>query len=173
MKKLLLGCLLSLFCQAAVAQMSDSLFSTPPLVAKASLKALEGPMGAKRDWATFQSLFAKEARMCLMTKSAEGVEVVRYLTMEEFMEKAGANYRKKGFYEYEITPPVVRQYGHMATVWQPYAIKFDPDGEEIMRGINVYHMTKVDGRWLIVFLTWQQQTAEAPVTDWQEAQTGQ
>ncbi|MFA0960970.1 nuclear transport factor 2 family protein [Roseivirga sp. BDSF3-8] len=166
MKYLLLTVCL-LFCLSAKAQ---NMSLSPAEVAENSLKSLEGLKGVERDWDSFRSYFTPDVRISLLRKSTDGEEEVRHLTLEEFIEKAGANYLKNGFYEYPVTDPVVHTYGQTAVVWQPYAIKFNMEGEEIMRGINIYHLIQVNGQWRITFLTWEAQNETMPVTEWRESQ---
>ncbi|MGB3182784.1 MAG: hypothetical protein WBB45_15445 [Cyclobacteriaceae bacterium] len=160
---LIISCLV--FSLSVYAQ--DSEHDGPDAVAEALLKTLEGPKNAERNWEMFESYFVEGARISLLSGPKDST-VVRHMTLTEFMEAAGANYKKNGFYEYEITEPLVRIYGNTATVWQPYGIKFDPEGEEFMRGINIYHMLKVNGRWLIAFLTWQTEAEDTPLSEWRE-----
>jgi hypothetical protein len=167
MNKLLFFIICLVFSLSVSAQ--EAISNDPAEVSRGMLKTLEGPKDAEREWDAFRSYFVPDARITLLSKRNDST-FARHMTVEEFMQAAGANYKKNGFYEYEITEPLVRIYGHTATVWQPYGIKFDPEGEEIMRGINIYHLLRVNGEWQVSFLTWQTEEPEHPVMEWREEQ---
>src|SRR4051812_40315100 len=58
---------------------------------------ISGPAGT-RDWDRFRSLFAPEGRLIPNGARADGTWAHRVLTVEDFVQHAGENVKKEGFF---------------------------------------------------------------------------
>ncbi|HEX5237170.1 MAG TPA: DUF4440 domain-containing protein, partial [Sphingomicrobium sp.] len=56
----------------------------------------------------------------------------------------------------------VEVYGNLATAWSAYDGKA-ADGSFHERGINSFQLVKVDGKWLVASILWQEETPDFPL----------
>ena len=116
--------------------------------------AISGPAGA-RDWAHFSSLFAPGARLMVMRKTGVGV-----MTPDEYIARVKPYFEKNGFFE---TPASnrIEHFRDIAQVFSVYESRHAAtDPEPFARGTNSFQLVRVDGKWLVQSILWQE--AETP-----------
>ena len=116
---------------------------------------ISGPPGQKRDFDRMRSLFAPGATM-----KAIGPKGLRGGTVEDYISRNSAILEKEGFTEKELGHRV-ELWGNLATVWSSYDGR-TANGSFHERGINSFQLVKVDGKWLVASILWQEETPENP-----------
>ena len=117
---------------------------------------ISGPPGQKRDFDKMRSLFAPGATM-----KAIGLKGVRGGTVEDYISRNAAILEKEGFTEKELGRKV-ELWGNLATVWSSYDGR-TANGSFHERGINSFQLVKVDGKWLVASILWQEETPANPL----------
>jgi len=117
---------------------------------------ISGPPGQKRDFNRMRSLFAPGATM-----KAIGPKGLRGGTVEDYISRNSAILEEEGFTERELGHRV-ELWGNLATVWSSYDGR-TANGSFHERGINSFQLVKVDGRWLVASILWQEETPENPL----------
>ena len=116
--------------------------------------AISGPAGT-RDWAHLSSLFAPGARLMVMRKNGVGV-----MTPDEYVARVKPYFEKNGFFE---TPASnrIEHFRDIAHVFSVYESRHAAtDREPFARGTNSFQLVRVDGKWLVQSILWQE--ADAP-----------
>lgn len=129
--------------------------SSMDAIIKATYDVISGPIGQKRDWDRFRSLFVPNARMgaAVRLKSGEiryfGFDVERYVTMDApIMEQ-------KGFFERELKRHA-DTFGNISQVFSSYESRWkSTDDKPFERGINSFQLMNDGKRWWIVSIYWQ------------------
>ena len=119
-------------------------------------EVISGPPGQKRDFDRMRSLFAPNA-----TLKAIGPKGVRGGSLEDYISRNSAILEKEGFTERELGRRV-EVWGGLATAWSAYDGK-TANGSFHERGINSFQLVKVDGKWLVAAILWQEETPENPL----------
>jgi hypothetical protein len=137
-------------------------------ILRALYDSISGPAGG-RDWDRVRSLFAPGARLIPVVPAkppgTAGSSMTKpvVLSLEEFIEKAGAAVQKEGFYEREIARKV-EQYGDIAQVFSTYESRHAAgDPQPFVRGINSIQLHHGGGRWWVVTIFWQDETTAGPL----------
>ena len=117
---------------------------------------ISGPAGQKRDFARMRSMFAPNALLRVITPTG-----LRGGTLEEYINKSGPMLEKEGFTERELGRRV-EVYGNLAHVWSSYDGR-TATGSFKTRGINSFQLVRIDGRWLVASILWQQETPQLPL----------
>ena len=117
---------------------------------------ISGPPGQKRDFDRMRSLFAPGATM-----KAIGPKGLRGGTVEDYISRNSAILEKEGFTEKELGHRV-ELWGNLATVWSSYDGR-TANGSFHERGINSFQLVKVDVKWLVASILWQEETPENPL----------
>ena len=117
---------------------------------------ISGPAGQKRDFDKMRSLFAPGATMkAIGPKGLRGGSVEDYIARnQEVLEKEGFNERELG--------RRVEIWGGLATAWSAYDGR-TANGSFHERGINSFQLVKIDGKWLVASILWQEETPENPL----------
>ena len=113
-------------------------------------EVISGPPGQKRDFDRMRSMFAPGATM-----KAIGPKGVRGGTVEDYIARNSAILEKEGFTERELGRRV-EQWGNLATVWSAYDGR-TANGSFHERGVNSFQLVKVDGKWLVASILWQEE----------------
>lgn len=120
---------------------------------------ISGPAGEKRDWDRMKSLFIPEGRLMPTGKGPNGVGY-RTWTVQEYIDQAGANLEKMGFFEVEISRKS-EAYGTISHVFSTYeSRKTLEDEKPFARGINSIQLLNGGDRWWIVSVFWMGETPE-------------
>jgi len=117
---------------------------------------ISGPPGQKRDFDRMRAMFTPGATM-----RAIGPKGVRGGTVEDYIARNSAILEKEGFTERELGRRV-ELWGGLATVWSAYDGR-TADGSFHERGINSLQLVKVDRRWLVASILWQEATPHHPL----------
>ena len=119
-------------------------------------EVISGPPGQKRDFDRMRSLFAPNATM-----KAIGPKGLRGGTVEDYISRNAVILEKEGFTERELGRRV-EAWGGLATAWSAYDGRI-ANGSFHERGINSFQLVKVDGKWLVASVLWQEETPGNPL----------
>jgi len=119
-------------------------------------EVISGPPGQKRDFDRMRSMIAPGATM-----KAIGPKGLRGGTVEDYIARNSAILEKEGFTERELGRRV-EIWGGLATAWSAYDGR-TASGSFHERGINSFQLVKVDGKWLVASILWQEATPENPL----------
>jgi hypothetical protein len=117
---------------------------------------ISGPAGQKRDFDKMRSLFAPGALLRVI-----GPKGIRGGTLEDYIAKSGPVLEKEGFTEKELARRT-EVYGNLASVWSSYDGR-TASGSFHERGINSFQLVKVDGKWLVASILWQEEGKQFPL----------
>lgn len=133
-------------------------------IMKAVYDVISGDAGKERDWDRFRTLFHKDAKLIPSGKNQQtGVVGARFLTPDDYIERAGPTLVKDGFHERELARHV-DQYGNIAQVFSTYvSFRKADDKVPFMRGINSFQLLNDGKRWWVVNIYWQAETKDAPI----------
>ena len=119
-------------------------------------EVISGPPGQKRDFDRMRAMFAPGAAM-----KAIGPKGLRGGTVEDYISRNSAILEKEGFTERELGRRV-EVWGGLATAWSAYDGR-TANGSFHERGINSFQLVKVDGKWLVASILWQEETPANPL----------
>ena len=123
-------------------------------------ESISGEAGEARDWARFLNLFADQATLSFLTQTDSGVWQRVVMTPESYIERAGSNLERDGFFEIE-TNSVIERFGHIAHVFSTYESRRSAsDREPFARGINSFQLMFDGERWYVVSIYWQAESEE-------------
>ena len=133
-------------------------------IMKAVYDVISGDAGQKRDWDRFRSLFHKDAKLIPTAKNQQTRVVgARFLTPEDYIQRAGPNLEKDGFHERELSRKV-DQYGNIAHVFSTYVtFRNKNDKDPFMRGINSFQLMNDGKRWWVISIYWLAETPDNPI----------
>jgi hypothetical protein len=117
---------------------------------------ISGPPAQKRDFDRMRSMFAPNALLRVV-----GPKGVRGGTLEDYIAKSGPLLEKEGFTERELGRRV-EVWGNLATAWSSYDGR-TANGSFHERGINSFQLVKIDGKWLVASILWQEETPRLPL----------
>lgn len=130
-------------------------------VVAAVYATISGPAG-ERDWAFFRTLFTEDAKMMAMRRTPEGESVGRPMSVDDYIERAGAFFGENPFYEREIAR-TGEMFGSVAHCFSTYASYRDPDGEPFDRGINSIQLARFGTTWKVVSIVWDSESPTNPI----------
>ena len=119
-------------------------------------EVISGPPGQKRDFERMRSLFAPGA-----TLKAIGPKGLHGGSLEDYISRNKDVLEKEGFTERELGRRT-EVWGGLATAWSAYDGR-TADGSFHERGINSFQLVKVDGKWLVASILWQEATPDNPL----------
>jgi hypothetical protein len=143
-----------LFAAAASAQPAD--LAGIDAAIRGVYDVISGPPGQKRDFDKMRSLFAPGATM-----KAIGPKGLRGGSVEDYIGRNSAILEKEGFTERELGRRV-EVWGGLATAWSAYDGR-TASGSFHERGINSFQLVKIDGKWLVASILWQEETPDNPL----------
>ena len=123
---------------------------------KAVYDVISGPPGKKRDFDRMRSLFAPGA-----TLKATGPDGIHGGSVEDYIGRNRDVLEREGFTERELGRRV-EIWGGLATAWSAYDGR-TASGKFHERGINSFQLVKVDGKWLVASILWQEERAGQPL----------
>ena len=125
---------------------------------------ISGPPGG-RDWDRLRSLYIPEARLIPTGTRPNGESGLRVLDVEGYLASASALFAEKGFFEREIARRT-EAFGNVAHAWSTYEARWNEDDPEpFTRGINSIQLLHRDGRWWVVTVFWDNESAEKPIPE--------
>lgn len=123
---------------------------------------ISGPAG-KRDWDRFRSLFIPGARLIPTGPRQTGEVGARVLTVEDYVQRAGASFEKQGFFEREVSRQMER-FGNIAHIFSTYESRHaKDDAKPFQRGINSIQLMNDGKRWWVVTIFWQGEDEKNPL----------
>jgi hypothetical protein len=124
-------------------------------VVHALYDAISGPAGQERDWNTFRSLFAENARMYIAVPDKDSGYVLKSITPEEYAQRNQTRLSDIGFTEDELYR-ITNAYGAGTQVFSTYESHYtDKNGEEVItQGINSIQLFFDGERYYIVSIFW-------------------
>ena len=128
---------------------------------------ISGPLGKDRDWETFRTLFANEARMYIAVPNKDSGTVLRVLTPEQYIERNKTRLADMGFSETEIHR-TTESYGAITHVFSTYESHFtNPNNEEeTVKGINSIQLFYDGTRYYILTICWDADSKNIPVPEY-------
>lgn len=119
---------------------------------------ISGEKGNKRDWDREKYIFHPNAQLTKIEYDKDGNRIIRFMTLEDFIEYAKPFLDGEGFFEYEIFNKV-DEFAHIAHVWSTYACKKDLDDPvPYSRGINSIQLLNDQNRWWILSVYWNSES---------------
>lgn len=119
-------------------------------------EVISGPAGQKRDFDKMRSLFAAGA-----TLKAIGPKGLRGGNLEDYITRNKDVLEREGFTERELGRRV-EVWGGLAMAWSAYDGR-TANGSFHERGINSFQLVKIDGKWLVASILWQEATPDNPL----------
>ncbi|MFN8825998.1 MAG: DUF2785 domain-containing protein [Planctomycetota bacterium] len=131
-------------------------------IVQALYASISGPAGHARDWARVRSLFHRHHQMLPLVRGKGGMQAMR-MTVDDYVQRAGAMLERDGFYEQEVARQVL-QFGDFAHVWSTYeARRTLADEVPFLRGINSIQLVREGGRWWVLNIGWEQEADAGPI----------
>lgn len=122
---------------------------------------ISGPAG-ERDWDRFRSLFVPGARLIPSVPDSAGASV-RVMSVEDYVERAGAFFKTNGFFEREVARRT-EAFGNIAHAFSTYESRTaESDPDPFQRGINSIQLLKDGDRWWVVTIYWDAERADNPI----------
>ncbi|HSP63638.1 MAG TPA: hypothetical protein VLQ90_11695 [Pyrinomonadaceae bacterium] len=136
--------------------------ATMDSIVAAVYDVISGP-ARKRDWDRFRSLFIPGARLIPTGARPTGEVGSRVLTVEDYVQRAGAAFEKQGFFEREASRRLER-FGNIAHIFSTYESRHAKDDPKpFQRGINSIQLMNDGKRWWVVTIFWQGEDEKNPL----------
>ena len=118
--------------------------------------AISGPAGQARDWDRFRSLMHPNAKLIPVhpQRGAAGAWTSTWWSVNDYIERAGANITTTGFFEREIGR-VEERFGRIVHLFSAYESRRTPDGNVFQRGLNSFQLMHDGSRWWVMNIMWQ------------------
>ena len=123
---------------------------------RAVYDVISGPPGQKRDFDRMRTLFAPGA-----TLKAIGPKGLHGGSLEDYIARDKDILEREGFTERELGRST-EVWGGLATAWSAYDGR-TASGSFHERGINSFQLVKIDGKWLVASILWQEETPDNPL----------
>jgi len=137
--------------------------SSPDAILAALYDVISGPVGQKRDWDRFRSLFAPGARMIPVRRDAQSGEFrLVALDPEGYITRSSATLEQTGFVEKEIARRTER-FGQVLHAFSTYEGRRAADPVPFVRGVNSIQLFSDGKRWWVVTVYWQAESPENPL----------
>lgn len=131
-------------------------------IVQALYASISGPAGQARDWARVRSLFHRHHQMLPLVRGKGGMQAMR-LTIDDYVQRAGAMLERDGFFEQEVARQVL-PFGDLAHVWSTYeGRRALADKAPFLRGINSIQLVREGGRWWVLSIAWEQEADAGPI----------
>jgi len=136
--------------------------ATMDAIVAAVYDVISDPAG-KRDWDRFRSLFIPGARLIPTGPRPTGEVGSRVITVEDYVQRAGAAFEKQGFFEREVSRRLER-FGNIAHIFSTYESRHaKDDAKPFQRGINSIQLMNDGKRWWVVTIFWQGEDEKNPL----------
>jgi hypothetical protein len=124
---------------------------------------ISGPVGQKRDWERFRTLYLPGARLIPTGAKKEGGGFsARVLSPDDYVARVTPYFEKESFYEKE-TARRMERFGNIVHIFSTYESRHDPKEAPFARGINSFQLFFDGARWWIVSTLWQAESPEFPI----------
>ena len=119
-------------------------------------EVISGPPGQKRDFDRMRLLFAPGATLKSISPSG-----LHGGSLEDYISRNKDVLERDGFTERELGRRT-EVWGGLATAWSAYDGR-TANGSFHERGINSFQLVKVNGKWLVASILWQEETPANPL----------
>jgi hypothetical protein len=128
---------------------------------------ISGPIGKDRDWDTFRSLFANDARMYVAYPNKDSGTVMHSFTPEDYINRNKTRLADIGFNEFEIHR-TTESYGAITHVFSTYESQFTNENNEAdtVKGINSIQLFNDGNRYYILSICWDANAKNIPVPEY-------
>lgn len=138
--------------------------ASPEAIVTALYDVISGPAGP-RDWDRFRSLFVPGALLVpAMPRSGPAAGVPSSLSVDGYIEVAGAQFAQRPFYESE-TGHIQERFGNVAVRMSGYVSRTEPDAEPFSRGVNAITLVEGETGWSIVSVAWDVEREGNPIPE--------
>jgi hypothetical protein len=129
----------------------------------ASMYALiSGPPG-ERDWDRLRNLYLPGARLIPTGWRPNGEDGLRVLDIEQYIGTIRPHLLREGFFETEVARRVEAWSG-LVHAFSTYESRRQPaDARPFVRGINSIQLLQREGRWWVVTVFWDNESAATPI----------
>jgi hypothetical protein len=134
---------------------------SPEAILAACYSVISGPPGP-RNWERFRSLFSPGARLTTSSEKADGSHAIVLLTVDDYVNIAGAKIQTIGFFENSIHNEI-RTYGNIGQIFSSYESRHAPAEQPFQRGINSFQMYYDGSRWWIISILWDDERKDNPL----------
>jgi hypothetical protein len=131
----------------------ESDVSTLDGILHASYEVLSGPIGQRRDWDRYRTLFADGARLMPVVAVAGQKPHVRQHNVDDYIRRVDPIFAVEDFWERE-TSRQTEIFGRIAHVLSSYESLRDPNGPAFEHGANSMQLFFDDSRWWIISVMW-------------------
>ena len=130
---------------------------------KTLYSAISGEKNTERNWTLFKYLFKQNAKITLLTKNSEGIEVTYFMTVDEYSSSAGKWLEKNDFFVNEIdrTISTFMHMNNVTSTFQSFSSKLTK--KNLFTGINNINLVNENNRWYISNLKWRQNIEGNPI----------
>lgn len=128
---------------------------------KALYEVISGPAG-ERDWNRFHSLFYPGSTMGAIVHTPDGQEIYHRISPKEYQQSNAPLFRQTAFFEEELGRKISGQ-GNIIAVQSAYQFRLSAAGPVAQRGVNYFTLIKLNGRWYVSNLIWQDESPENPI----------
>jgi hypothetical protein len=126
---------------------------------------ISGPAGQKRDWNRFRSLFWPGARLMPLVKPPDKPgQVVRMITVEDYVSRTEPLFAKEGFFESALANRV-HQWAQIASVFSTYESRHAKGEKPFARGINSIQVFSDGRRWWVLNVLWENESEQNPLPE--------
>ena len=151
--------------QTAPANQAD--VASPQALVTALYEIMARRPGERFDWPRMRTLFLPSARLVPNTEQTDGE--FRVLTVDEFTSwidrvSVIGGPDDHGFQEEEIATRI-EQFGDIAHAFSTYQKHFHGSADILGRGINSIQMVRMNGRWWVSQIVWDEESGAGPIPD--------
>lgn len=146
----------------AISADSKDVASADAIIA-ALYDVISGPLGQKRNWDRFRSLFVPGARLIPTSVAADMTRRIRVMTPDEYATASGSRLEQAGFFEREISR-TGETFGNVTHAFSTYeSRRAAADDKPFARGINSIQLFNDGARWWIVTVYWDSERKDNPL----------
>ena len=133
--------------------MNPSDTSSVDAIVRALYDSISGAAGAPRDWERFRGLHVKDARLVVVVSPPGEVPRLRFLTVEDQIERASPIFEKEDFWEVEVDRQT-HVFGQIAHVLSSYECRRSPNGPPFTSQQKSLQLFNDNSRWWILSAVW-------------------
>lgn len=117
-------------------------------------RAISGPRGVPRDWAALERLFLPCAPLLPLERDPHsGTLRGTSLSLAEYRASRELFLETTGFHEEETRRECLVR-GPLAQVLSWFTARREPDGDDLLRGVNAIQLVHADNRWYVAAMSW-------------------
>jgi len=138
--------------------------ASPDAIIRAVYDVISGPIGQRRDWNRFRSLFRPGARIAAVGLRSGGPSV-EFWEVEQFIQRVDSQFTALGFFEVEVGRRW-EAFGHIVHAFSTYESRRTPvDPQPYQRGINSFQLFWDQDRWWVVNILYDSERPGTPIPE--------